>query len=296
MLVAAAFCPQPPLLVPELAAGAAAELDELRAACDAAVDAVLAAGADRVVVLGSAPQACYYPSGRGDFGPYGVPLQVCLGHPPGAPPAAPGAAPGPGAAAEPGAAPGPGAEAELGAEAEPGAVPGPGAAAESGAAAGGGGRSGFADPANGAEPLPLPIALGAWLLARRADRHPGVPGVPAVGASVDPAGTCLPLDWSGAVGLLVMGDGSARRVSTSPGSVDARGIPFDDAAAAALGSGDPDRLRALDLALGAELLAAGTPAWVAAGTALAGARYDAHLHYAGAPYGVGYLVATWTPA
>lgn len=38
MLTAAAVCPHPPLLVPELAAGAAAELDDLRAACAAAVD------------------------------------------------------------------------------------------------------------------------------------------------------------------------------------------------------------------------------------------------------------------
>ena len=37
MLIAAAVCPHPPLLVPELAGQAAAELDELRAACFEAV-------------------------------------------------------------------------------------------------------------------------------------------------------------------------------------------------------------------------------------------------------------------
>ena len=37
MLVAAAVCPHPPLLVPGVGAGAADELDGLRAACDAAV-------------------------------------------------------------------------------------------------------------------------------------------------------------------------------------------------------------------------------------------------------------------
>ena len=37
MLLAAAVCPHPPLLVPEVAAGAAPETDDLRAACRAAV-------------------------------------------------------------------------------------------------------------------------------------------------------------------------------------------------------------------------------------------------------------------
>lgn len=40
MLVAAAVCPHPPLLVPELASGAAAELDDLRAACATAIEAL----------------------------------------------------------------------------------------------------------------------------------------------------------------------------------------------------------------------------------------------------------------
>jgi hypothetical protein len=51
-LVAAAVCPHPPLLVPELAAGAAVELDELRAACQAAVARVSAAAVDALVVVG----------------------------------------------------------------------------------------------------------------------------------------------------------------------------------------------------------------------------------------------------
>ena len=51
MLVAAAVCPHPPLLVPEVAAGAAHETDDLRAACRAAVATL--AGYD-VVVVGTA--------------------------------------------------------------------------------------------------------------------------------------------------------------------------------------------------------------------------------------------------
>ena len=48
MIAAAAVCPHPPLLVPEVAAGAAHELDDLRTACRAAVDTL--AGHDVVVV------------------------------------------------------------------------------------------------------------------------------------------------------------------------------------------------------------------------------------------------------
>lgn len=45
MLVAAAVCPHPPLLVPALAAGAAAELDEVRAECFDAVGILIDSGA-----------------------------------------------------------------------------------------------------------------------------------------------------------------------------------------------------------------------------------------------------------
>ncbi|MCC9739070.1 class III extradiol dioxygenase subunit B-like domain-containing protein [Streptomyces sp. MNU89] len=67
MLVAAAVCPCPPLLVPEVAAGAAAELDGLRAACYDAVAVLAAARPDRLVVIGPAEQA-----GRGPH-PQGAP-------------------------------------------------------------------------------------------------------------------------------------------------------------------------------------------------------------------------------
>lgn len=82
MLVAAAVCPCPPLLVPEVAAGAAAELDALRAACLDAVAVAAAARPDRLLVVGPAE-----PSGRGthpqgavgSFRGFGVPLDVRLG-------------------------------------------------------------------------------------------------------------------------------------------------------------------------------------------------------------------------
>lgn len=61
-LVAAAVCPHPPLLIPELAAGAASELDELRRRCDEAVAGMLAAGPDLVVVVGCGERAAAWKS------------------------------------------------------------------------------------------------------------------------------------------------------------------------------------------------------------------------------------------
>ncbi|MHC5906030.1 hypothetical protein ACVNF4_19305 [Streptomyces sp. S6] len=54
MLVAAAVCPCPPLLVPEIAAGAAPELDAARAACTDALGVLAASRPDRLGVAGPA--------------------------------------------------------------------------------------------------------------------------------------------------------------------------------------------------------------------------------------------------
>ncbi|MEV7774050.1 class III extradiol dioxygenase subunit B-like domain-containing protein [Kitasatospora sp. NPDC086791] len=79
MLVAAAVCPCPPLLVPEVAAGAAAELDALRAACDEALAALVAAGPQLVVAVGTGPVAeVWTEGGAGSFRRYGVPLVAKL--------------------------------------------------------------------------------------------------------------------------------------------------------------------------------------------------------------------------
>jgi aromatic ring-opening dioxygenase LigB subunit len=53
VLVAAAVCPHPPVLVPAIASGAAAELDELRETCRRAVARALAADADTVFIVGA---------------------------------------------------------------------------------------------------------------------------------------------------------------------------------------------------------------------------------------------------
>ncbi|MGY1583418.1 class III extradiol dioxygenase subunit B-like domain-containing protein [Streptomyces sp. MN13] len=83
MLVAAAVCPCPPLLVPGVAAGAAPELDAARAACTDALGVLAAARPDRLVVIGPADESGRgpYPEGTpGSFRGFGVDLDVRLGH------------------------------------------------------------------------------------------------------------------------------------------------------------------------------------------------------------------------
>ncbi|MEE4545507.1 class III extradiol dioxygenase subunit B-like domain-containing protein [Streptomyces sp. V4-01] len=84
MLVAAAVCPCPPLLVPEVAADAAGELDALRAACADAIGVLAASRPERLVVVGPAerPSRGVFPPGAvGTFRPFGVDLDVTLGGP-----------------------------------------------------------------------------------------------------------------------------------------------------------------------------------------------------------------------
>ena len=80
MLVAAAVCPHPPLLVPGVGAGASGELDDLRTACDAAVAALLATDPSLVVVVGSAAATGPFPDGAwGSLSSYGVRVPVGAG-------------------------------------------------------------------------------------------------------------------------------------------------------------------------------------------------------------------------
>jgi hypothetical protein len=93
MLIAAAVCPHPPLLVPEATGAsdsevtgahglgtpdaAAAELRRLRTACRDAVAALLGAAPDLLVVVGEAAQTAEYPAAAGgSLRDFGVPFTV----------------------------------------------------------------------------------------------------------------------------------------------------------------------------------------------------------------------------
>jgi hypothetical protein len=138
----------------------------------------------------------------------------------------------------------------------------------------------------GGRRLPLAHTLGAWLLDEAG--HNGL----RLGVGPDDLADAL-TDCPGDVGVLAMGDGSARRTLKAPGYLDEAAAPFDAAVAAALAAGDPGALAALDPAEGARLLADGVPTWRAVGAALAGHRMAATVRYDDAPFGVGYLVADW---
>jgi hypothetical protein len=232
VLVAAAVCPHPPLLVPELAAGAAAELDELRAACRTAIDAVAMAAPELLTVVGAGEATRRYePGSTGSFAPYGVEVTVSL----------------------------------------PGAEP--------------------------IEPpvLPLPLAVGAWLLHEAGWAGPVVGQQVAEAAS---AAECAALgevlaEGADRVALLVMGDASACRSAQAPRPYDSRAERFDAAVVQALRVADPAGLLGLDVSLAAALGASGRPAWQVLAGAAGEATLDSEVLYDKAPYGVGYVVALW---
>ncbi|HET6214437.1 MAG TPA: class III extradiol dioxygenase subunit B-like domain-containing protein [Micromonosporaceae bacterium] len=76
-IVAAAVCPHPPLLVPQVAAGAAAELDELREACDGAVARLAGSGARVLLIVGAdTAETEYRQPFHGSLRRFGVPVDV----------------------------------------------------------------------------------------------------------------------------------------------------------------------------------------------------------------------------
>lgn len=243
MLVAAAVCPCPPLLVPAVAAGAAPELDALRAACTDALGVLAAARPDLLVVVGPAEQSGRgpHPEGaRGSFRGFGVDLDVRLGRP-----------------TDTDTRTGPAVEREL----------------------------------------PPSLAVAAWLLERTGWSDAPIEGL-GVGEPLAPE-RCIAAGRdiaarAGRVAMLVMGDASARRSLKAPGYLDPRAEPFDAEVARALGAADVAALTALDAELAYELKAAGRAPWQVLAGAAEGAGLSGTLLHDTAPYGVGYLVATWS--
>jgi len=241
MLVAAAVCPCPPLLVPDVAAGAAPELAAARAACTDALGVLAAARPDRLVVVGPAEQSGRgpHPEGtRGSFRGFGVDLDVRLG----------------------------------------------------------GDRHEDRGAASERE-LPPSLAVAAWLLERTGWSDAPIEGL-GVGEPLE-AERCIQtgrdiVAQADRVALLVMGDASACRTLKAPGYLDERAAPFDAEVARALGAADVAALKVLDTELAYELKASGRAPWQVLAGAAEGADLGGALLYEDAPYGVGYLVATWS--
>jgi hypothetical protein len=223
VLVAAAVCPHPPLLVPDVATGAAGELDDLRAACARAVAALVTARPDVLVAVGG--QRPDEPVGRG-FSAYGLELDLDVG-----------------------------------------------------------------------TDLPLSLLVGAWLL-RETDADVRTQWQPVPAAL--PAQECAALGArlsSGPqrVALLVMGDSSARLGVQPPRGEHPEAAAFHAGVATALRDADSASLLALTSGRADDLAVAGRAAWQVLAGAAGERRYTGRVLYDGAPYGVGYLVATWSP-
>jgi hypothetical protein len=141
---------------------------------------------------------------------------------------------------------------------------------------------GEGDPA-----LPLPHTVGCWLLDRA-----GWSGRRTYYGATD--GEQPTIADEDRLALLVMGDASARRSERAPGYLDPRAEDFDATVVAALRSG-PAAVAALDGRLASELMAAGWPAWQVLARTTAGQQWSCEVSYDEAPYGVGYVVASWLP-
>ncbi|MFE6774680.1 class III extradiol dioxygenase subunit B-like domain-containing protein [Streptomyces sp. NPDC057702] len=288
MLVAAAVCPCPPLLVPEVAAGAAPELAPLRDACSDAVSVLAAARSDRLIVLGPAAPTTdgpYAHDAVGSFRGYGVDVTVRLdGHRAADDTTGP-AAGGVGAvtarAAEPteehgtrGAAP----RTDLDpVEAAPGPERGAGPVTE--------------------RALPLSLTVAGWLLERARWSAAPVEGFGLAESLAADRCTALGRELAGSadrVAFLICGDGSARRTLKAPGYLDERAAAWDAEVSRALGAADTGALSALDPHLAQELLAAGRAPWQVLAGAGDGAGLRGETLYDEAPYGVGYFVTTWS--
>jgi hypothetical protein len=140
--------------------------------------------------------------------------------------------------------------------------------------------------------VPWQLGIGAWLL----DETGWIGPRRYLGITTDPpTDQHRQLIAAGAVAVVVVGDGSARRSERAPGYLDPRAESFDDQVAAALGDGRPDALAAVDPGLAAELMCGGWPAWawLAAMLERAGVKPVGTTTHV-APYGVGYFVAEWS--
>ena len=146
----------------------------------------------------------------------------------------------------------------------------------------------------GAPTLPLAHTIGAWLLDRARYVGPRVhwgvtdeTNYDDVAREVTATGDRL--------GLLVMGDGTARRTEKAPGHLDPRAERYDAEVADAFRAG-PDAVRALDGPLARDLLADGWPAWQVLARVDADVTLQRDVLYVDAPYGVGYFVVSWSPS
>ena len=149
--------------------------------------------------------------------------------------------------------------------------------------------------------LPLTALVAGWIRDRTA---PGTRVTTHVVAADADGSHCANLGRDLRAGLdgddrpqalLVVADGAATLTPKAPGAYDPRSEEVEAALAAALATGDPDAVAALDPALCSEIGLAGRAAWQVLAAAFTDRPRSATVTYSAAPYGVGYHVGIWTP-
>jgi hypothetical protein len=151
-------------------------------------------------------------------------------------------------------------------------------------------------PADGE--LPTPILVARYLASRDIATHPehaelwaSARWITTSGGDATALGEQLGADGTG-VGVILVADGAACHGPKAPRAQDMRAQVYDDAVCAALASGQPSRLDQVDADLGDELGATGSQVWPVL-VAAAGTDGIGEVLWAGAPYGVGWVVASW---
>jgi hypothetical protein len=149
--------------------------------------------------------------------------------------------------------------------------------------------------------LPTPIMVARYLASRDIATNPehaelweSARWITSSGAEGVRLGKALSADHVG-VGLILVADGAACHGPKAPRAQDPRAHTYDDAVWAALACGRPGRLAQIDADLGDELGATGSQVWPLLVAAAGAADVDVvgEVLWAGAPYGVGWAVASW---
>ena len=149
--------------------------------------------------------------------------------------------------------------------------------------------------------LPTPLMVARYLASRDVGTHPehadlwaSARWMTTSGADATVLGDQL-REVGTRVALILVADGAACHGPKAPRAEDSRALAYDDGVCAALASGQPGRLAQIDVDLGRELGASGRQVWPVLFTA-AGSDGIGEVLWRGAPYGVGWAVATWRPA
>jgi hypothetical protein len=146
--------------------------------------------------------------------------------------------------------------------------------------------------------LPTPLMVARYLASRdvaahseHADLWASARWLTTSGASATALGRELRDDGT-LVALILVADGAACHGPKAPRAEDSRAPAFDDEVCAALASGQPGRRAQVDVDLADALGATGSQVWPVLLSASGGDGIGEVL-WRGAPYGVGWAVASW---